>query len=153
MDMLQQQHMTQTQTQLQQDSAQAAAGPTPVPTPFGVVVEGYPPSTSFAQVEEARFVLTDAVPHGQRIRRLTFFLTQVPAPIPEGMVASVYVSMYPHAEWRFLGSVSNAEPSKVLNVHWPEKDVADLPAEAPCQIGVTIEAGVAAAAGGVEAQV
>ena len=50
---------------------------------------------------------------------------QVPSPIPEGLVASVYVSMYPYATWRCLGAVSNAEPSKILNVQWPESDVQD----------------------------
>ena len=116
---------------------------------------------------------------------------QVPSPIPEGLVASVYVSMYPYATWRCLGAVSNAEPSKILNVQWPEADVQDQacppppltafsptarsllahallqtpfaltgptasacrqPPEAPCQIGVTIEAAGAAVAVG-EAQV
>jgi|EP01043_Picozoa_sp_COSAG02_P041789 hypothetical protein len=107
---------------------------------FGVVIEGYPPATNFNQVEEARFMLADPLPHGSSLKRLTFFLTALPAPIPDGLVASVYVSMYPHEHWRCLGHVSNSEPSKILNVDWPEADVRDQPPEAPCQIGVTIEA-------------
>ena len=107
---------------------------------FGAVIEGYPPATAFNQVEEARFLLAEPIPNGSSLKRLTFFLTAVPAPILEGLVASVYVSMYPYEHWRCLGSVSNAEPSKILNVDWPESDVRDQPPEAPCQIGVTIEA-------------
>jgi hypothetical protein len=96
---------------------------------FGVIVEGYPPATNFNQVEEARFLLADPVPHGSSLKRLTFFLTAVPAPIPDGLVASVYVSMFPHEQWRCLGYVSNSEPSKILNVDWPESDVQDQPPE------------------------
>jgi hypothetical protein len=106
---------------------------------FGALVEGLPVTTNFEQVEEARFVLTDVIPNGSSLKRIGFFLTSVPAPIPDGLVASMYVSMYPYAEWKYVGSISNAEPSKLLNIQWRESDTQDLPPEAPCQIGVTIE--------------
>jgi hypothetical protein len=38
-----------------------------------------------------------------------FFLTGVPAPIPPGLVAALYASVYPHTSWRFLGCVSNEQ--------------------------------------------
>ncbi len=38
---------------------------------FGVVIEGYPPSTNFNQVEEARFMLAEPIPHGSSLKRLT----------------------------------------------------------------------------------
>eukprot|EP01047_Picozoa_sp_COSAG01_P036297 COSAG01_NODE_2830_length_6998_cov_17.705754_10_plen_183_part_00 len=38
-----------------------------------------------------------------------FFLTGVPAPIPPGLVAALYASVYPHTTWRFLGCVSNEQ--------------------------------------------
>eukprot|EP01050_Picozoa_sp_SAG11_P018524 SAG11_NODE_2813_length_2945_cov_1.421644_2_plen_175_part_00 len=113
---------------------------------FGVMIEGLPVSTSFAQVEETRFMLTQPVPNGSSLKRLGFFLANVPAPIPDGMVASLYASMYPYAEWRYVGSISNTEPSKVLNIVWKDADTQDQPPEAPCQLGVTIEAAAAVAA-------
>jgi len=125
------------------------------PAPFGVVIEGYAATTAFVQVEQSRFLLPTPVPSGSSHKRLTFFLTQLPVAIPDGYVASLYASMYPHTTWRFLGYISNAEPSKILNIVWPSSDTADQPPEAPMQLGVTIEslATVASEAGAVGEQV
>ena len=45
----------------------------------------------------------------------SFFLTSVPAPIPPGLVAALYASVYPHTTWRFLGCVSNEQ----VRARWP----------------------------------
>lgn len=36
-------------------------------------------------------------------------MTSVPAPIPSGLVAALYASVYPHTTWRFLGCISNEQ--------------------------------------------
>jgi len=117
------------------------------------MVEGLPVSTNFEQVEQNRYVLTDPVPNGSSLRRVGFFLSTVPAPIPDDGVAALYASMFPFEEWRFVGSLSNAEPSKIFNVAWRDCDIADQPPEAPCQLAVAIEPAAAVQAGVGEHQV
>ena len=40
---------------------------------------------------------------------------------------------------RYVGQISNSEPSKLLNIAWRDSDIADLPPDAPAQLAVAIE--------------
>ncbi|KAL4421725.1 hypothetical protein ABPG77_002341 [Micractinium sp. CCAP 211/92] len=113
--------------------------------PFAIFFTGksYPiPANSFAQADATHWVFdatATVVPDYRELKEVAIFLTQ-PNVLPPDVGLALYVSIG-GADWSYRGFVSNAHPSDVLPLSWPEPQDPLLapPGAGFAQIGVSVE--------------
>jgi protein Hikeshi len=99
------------------------------------------PSSAFTQVDPTHWLLDVTAtisPQHDQLTEVSLFLTG-PNVLPHDVALCLYVSLG-GTEWAFRGHVSNAHPSEVLPLHWPDPPDVGVPASPGwAKLGISLE--------------